>query len=401
MRFQYEALQQNGRPVVGQIEAPTLRGAHRDLVRRGVQPTAITPAVRRTTGGRQTRRKVRWRDYVYLLKEIHALIAGGVPLAETVAALADATEHPGLAASYSELNTALRRGEKFSTAFARSFPAFPTYIQRVIEAGELSGHLGEALADAAAAMEHDQKVRVELRNALIYPTFLVGFGVLAILFIFMVVVPRFAAMFRGKYDQIPFLSYIVIAGGMWLHDHLLLAGIVVGGLAAILVYGFQQAAWRTQALESVSRLPLIRDWMIEFETARWAGVLARLLENRVPLLQSLELARTALHSREIQQRLIQVERLVRTGGALAKALDEHRFLPPTALSLVRVGERSGSLAQMMRSVAAIYDDVVRNRIKAILTLIEPIAILLIGGAIGIVAVAIFLAITSINNVPGL
>jgi general secretion pathway protein F len=167
------------------------------------------------------------------------------------------------------------------------------------------------------------------------------------------------------------------------------------------VYGVQQPAWRAQARESLSRLPFLRDWLIDVETARWAGVLARLLENRVPLLQSLELARTALRSREVQQRLIQVERLVRTGGTLAKALDEHRFLPPTALSLVRVGERSGSLAQMMRSVATIYDDIVRNRIKAVLSLVEPIAILLIGGAIGLVAVAIFLAITSINNVPGL
>jgi general secretion pathway protein F len=141
--------------------------------------------------------------------------------------------------------------------------------------------------------------------------------------------------------------------------------------------------------------------MVEAETARWAAVLARLLENRVPLMQSLELSRTALRSRDIQSQLLQVERSVRTGGALAKSLDEHRFLPSTALSLVRVGERSGNLAEMMRSVAQIYEEIVRNRIRTTLSLIEPVAIVIIGGAIAMVAVAIFMAITSINNVPGL
>jgi general secretion pathway protein F len=151
----------------------------------------------------------------------------------------------------------------------------------------------------------------------------------------------------------------------------------------------------------MARLPLLRDGLVEIETARWAAVLARLLENRVPLLHSLELAQGALRSRDIQLRLGQVERRVRAGESLAAALRDIAFLPTTALSLVRVGERSGNLPEMMRSVAQIYDEIVRNRIKATLSIIEPTAIVLIGGAVGVVAVAIFLAITTINKVPGL
>jgi general secretion pathway protein F len=405
MKFQYQALQPDGRSVSGQIEAPSIRGAHRDLVRRGVHPMAISAAARTQPGQGlslfRTKPKARRRDHLYVLKEMHALFAGGVPIAEAVSALAEGAENPALADSYAELNARLRRGEKFSAAFAQCFPAFPVYIQRVIEAGELSGRLGAALADASAQMEHEAKVGAELRNALVYPTFLVGFGTLAILFIFIVVVPRFATMFRGKYDQIPWLSYAVIAGGMWFHEHLLLTATIATLLAVVVVYAALQPQWRLRGRELIARIPLVRAWMVEAETARWAGVLARLLENRVPLMQSLELARTSLRSRDIQSQLLQVERNVRTGGALAKALEEHRFLPSTALSLVRVGERSGNLAEMMRSVASIYEEIVRNRIRTVLSLIEPVAIVLIGGAIAMVAVAIFMAITSINNVPGL
>jgi general secretion pathway protein F len=404
MKFQYQGLQSDGRAVSGQIEAVSLRGAHRDLVRRGVQPMEISAAVRREPGvggWLPARKKARRSDHLYVLKEMHALFSGGVPIAEAVAALAESAENPILAASYTELNARLRRGEKFSAAFVHCFPTFPVYIHRVIEAGELSGRLGAALGDAAAQMEHEAKVGAELRNALVYPVFLVGFGLLAILFIFIVVVPRFATMFRGKFDQIPFLSYVIIAGGMWFREHLLLTATIVALIAVITTYATMQPEWRMRAREAVARLPMLRTWMVEAETARWAAVLARLLENRVPLMQSLELSRTALRSRDIQSQLLQVERSVRTGGALAKSLDEHRFLPSTALSLVRVGERSGNLAEMMRSVAQIYEEIVRNRIRTTLSLIEPVAIVIIGGAIAMVAVAIFMAITSINNVPGL
>ena len=401
MRYQFSALRQDGRELVGQIESTSVRHAHRDLVKRGVRPMTIKPEVKPSSKTPRRRLKVRRRDYVYVLKELHALIAGGVPIAEAVAALETATENPALAAGYAALNARLRRGEKFTDAFRRCFPNYPVYIHRVIEAGELSGRFAEGLADAAAELEHEARVANELRNALIYPVFLISFGLLAILFIFVVVVPRFATMFRGKYDKIPFLSYVVIAGGMWLHEHLLLAFSVVAAIVILVVYIFRDPAWRQRAREAAARLPFVSTWLVEIETARWAAVLARLMENRVPLMLSLELARTVLRSRDIQQRLVQVERTVRSGGALAKGLDEYRFLPPTALSLVRVGERSGNLAEMMRSVASIYEENVHNRTRSFLALVEPIAIVLIGGAIGVVAVALFLAITSVNTVPGL
>src|SRR5579885_315350 len=242
MKFQYQALQPDGRATTGQIEALSIRSAHRDLVRRGVQPTSIAVAADRARGRAATKRKARRRDHLYVLKEMHALIAGGVPIAEALAALADATENAALAVAYAELNAGLRRGERFSAAFARCFPAFPTYIQRLIEAGELSGRLAESLADAAAQMEHEGRVATELRNALVYPAFLIGFGILAILFIFIVVVPRFATMFRGKYDAIPWLSYVVIVGGMWLHDHMLLAATIGAALAVAIAYAVLQPA---------------------------------------------------------------------------------------------------------------------------------------------------------------
>src|SRR5438270_7368447 len=139
MRFHYQALQRDGRLVSGLIEAPSERGAHRELLRRGVRPTAIsTPSAPREV---RRRRRLGRGDYGGALHQLHALVAGGVPVAEAVTALADATDHPALAESYGELAASLRRGEAFPQAFARCFPAIPPHIQRMIEAGDFSGRL--------------------------------------------------------------------------------------------------------------------------------------------------------------------------------------------------------------------------------------------------------------------
>lgn len=401
MRYRFEALQADGRLISGQLEAQSPRAAYRELMRRGVQPTTIANSAASGNHRRHFRLGSARRHRLYVLKELHALVGGGVPIADAVAALEEACEEPALAEAYRALQAGLRRGEKFSAAFARAFPNFPGYIYNLIEAGELSGRFAEAMADAANEIEHQARIRTELRNALLYPAFLIAFGLLAVLFIFLVVVPRFAAMFRGKLDQLPWLSWGVIASGMWLREHLMIAGTFALALGFGIIWASRQPNARSQVLALIARMPVLRDSFVEIETARWAAVLARLLENRVPLMNSLELARTALRNAEIQLRLGQVERRVRAGEALASALHDAAFLPTTALSLVRVGERSGNLPEMMRSISQIYDEIVRNRIKAVLSIIEPTAIVLIGTAVGIVAMAIFLAITTINKVPGL
>jgi general secretion pathway protein F len=400
MRFQYQALQRDGRVITGLIEAASERSAHRDLLKRGVQPTAIALAAPRRPLALR-RRRIIARDYSTILKQFHALIAGGVPIAEAATALAEATDQPALAAAYTDLNTSLRRGDPFPAAFTQCFPAIPVHIHRMIAAGDLSGRLAEALADAAAETEHEVKIRTELRQALVYPAFLVGFGFLAVLFIFIVVVPRFAAMFQGRLDKLPLLSYLVIAFGMWFRQHLIPALGVIVGTGILAVYGLARLQSRDAALGLISRVPVLRSWLQDIEIARWAAVLARLLENRVPLIQSLELARTVLRGRDLQAHLNQVERDVRAGAALAAALDSSAFLAGPTLTLIRVGERSGNLAAMVRTIATNYEDAVRNRTRFVLSIIEPVAIVLIGGVIGLIAMAIFLAITSINNVPGL
>lgn len=127
-------------------------------------------------------------------------------------------------------------------------------------------------------------------------------------------------------------------------------------------------------------------------------MLATLLQNRIPLVQSLVLARNSLHVESLKGRLIQVERAVRGGNALAAALEDYGIFDEILVNLVRVGERSGRLAEMLRSAAAFAEQKGRDRIKRVMALLEPVAILVIGVVIGAIVISLFTAIASINNV---
>src|ERR1700691_377140 len=142
MRFHYQAVGGDGRALSGQLDASSSRGAYRELLRRGVRPIAIAPAAAphasRVAAGRLlARRQASRRDTLYMLKELHVLVAGGVPIAEAVAALESAAPHPALRLAFGELHAGLRRGERFPAAFTRCFPNFPAHIHRIVETGDM------------------------------------------------------------------------------------------------------------------------------------------------------------------------------------------------------------------------------------------------------------------------
>jgi general secretion pathway protein F len=145
-------------------------------------------------------------------------------------------------------------------------------------------------------------------------------------------------------------------------------------------------------------LPVLGRFLLEAEAGRWTAMLATLLQNRIPLVQALALARDSLRVDSLRGRLVQVERAVRGGSALGTALEDYGMFDDTLVNLIRVGERSGRLPEMLKSAAALAEEKGRDRIKRVMALLEPVAILVIGAVIGVIVISLFTAIASINNV---
>ncbi len=398
MRYKYQAIDAQGQEISGVLTADSERAAMRQLQKRGLTTVHLAAAENAASQDKRANKAAPQRDVFVVLHELTTLLESGVALIDAVEALATSSHHPFITQVFSVVAKRLRQGTSFSLALKESALKLPWYMYQLVEAGELTGKVAEALRDGVEQMEYETKVRNEMRNAMIYPAILIFSGVAAVILIFTLVVPRFANILQNRGDEIPFLAQFVLTTGMFLNTHLdwfigaILVGIIIGA------YIFSQPQARMRMQDGLARLPLIGTWMIEAETGRWAAMMGTLLENRVALLRALELASQGVKLPSLNARLQQVTRAVRAGTSLSQALQDNDALTPTGHNLIRAGEKAGELPRMLRSLARLLDESGRVRMKRFLLLIEPIAILVIGGVIGVIITGVILAITSVNDI---
>ncbi len=397
--FEYEALDGSGRALSGRLAATHDREALRLLQAQSLIPVSLRLLAETEGAVRKSfmARPPSVQDRTLTLKQLALLLNAGVPLVQSVSTLKAQNLHPELGEAFGGVERRLRSGDTFVTALQAALPELPAYVFQLAAAGEAIGRLGKALDDGAKQMEYEHQVRVNIRNALTYPTILMISGITAVLFIFIVVVPRFSSMVANAKTPLPLLSRVVINTGTFLNAHLNVVLLLAVALGASIAWATRNPAMRLRLRENVARLPLIGKWLQEADLATWASMLATMLENGVDLIKGLQLARDSVNLPVLARKLDQVSKLVRGGQPLSQSLASQGLFNSTAVSLIQVGEESGEMPTMLLSLATLYEELGRQRMKRFLLLLEPIAILSIGGIIGLIVAAIMLAITSVNQ----
>jgi general secretion pathway protein F len=397
MNYQYKALNTDGKSVTGSLSAENPRIAARMLRQQGLNVVEMKNGIETARVPRMSRQPKK-QDVLMVMHQLCTLLESGVSLEESMESLAESSGHPMLAKEFGDIGAALRRGVSFSESLKASKLRIPDYFYPLSQAGELTGKMSHALRDGVTQWEYDLRTAEELRNALTYPIILVISGIAAVLLIFALVVPRFVKLLDKAQGDIPLLARIVLGMGSLVNDYLvwiITAGI---GVSALALYGFMDKKMRQQGRDFIARLPFLKTWLTETEVGHWAAMLATLLENRVSLLNALELARQYVCLTDLHARLSQVSQSVRNGTPLSSALQDMAAVTVSGYNLIRVGERSGELPRMLRSLANLYSESGRNRVRRFLIILEPAAILIIGAAVGFIMAGIILAITSANNI---
>ena len=393
--YDYEIVDSNGQAGKGRVEAASRADAVRQLSRDGRTVVAVDEHRERATGALQ--RGLKAQDVTVAFNELATLLESGVPLGDAVTAQARGTHHPRLAAAFDGMARDLMRGHSYLEVLRESNLPLPDYVYQLVEAGELQGRLAESLRGAVQQMEYDLKVAADIRGALTYPSILVVAGIAAVLFVFTFVVPQFSNLLESDVDM-PFLATAVLSAGVWFNANIwLLVGILVA-VAAVGTVLMRQEGLRRRVTDAVAVLPVVRGWFSEVDTAKWASVMGTMLESRVELMEALGLASRSVRISRRKDMLDRAADDVRGGVALSAALESQDALTPTGYNLIRVGEQSGRLAEMMRALAKLYEENSTRRMQRVLTLIEPAAIVLIGGFLGTIMIGIILAITSVNEI---
>lgn len=396
MQYRYSARDRSGQLHEGQLAAEDEAAAVHALSAQGLTPVRLQAPKQRvataSAGGR-----IRAADQVLLLRELATLLGAGVTLGDTLPSLAQAYAAQALGPAIERVDRQVRAGGKLSEALQATELDFPSFVVALTQAGEASGQLAEALNEAADQLELQRKAAEDLRSALIYPTVLVVAGLLAVLIVFVGVVPRFAPMLRSGRGEMPELSRWVIESGVFLRAHIGAFGFGLAALGALVGVAAGRPSVRQRALEAMLGVPGIGPWLLQGEIGRWATVLGALLRNRVPIIEALGLSARVLKIRRLRDGVERAGRQLQQGQTLTEALETQGWFPAARLNLVRVGERSGELPRMLLALGAAQADAARVTQKRLLTLIEPAAILLIGGVIGVVMVAVMMAITGMNQ----
>ncbi|MBL8278849.1 MAG: type II secretion system F family protein [Pelomonas sp.] len=398
--FRYRAQDGSGNIVRGELEARDDAHAARELIRQGLTPLELTAAApdAAPSGGSSMRRPGRMTaaDKVVTVRELATLLAAGVPLDEALGSLASGHAGHGMGDTMARALQAVREGSTLHDALDVSGLGLPAHLMTVVKVGEASGQLASALNDCAEQMEVARRLSQELRSAMIYPSILVLAGVLAVLIIFIGVIPRFAPLLKGTRAQVPEFSVWVIETAVFLKAHLLVLGLGTAAVLGVTVALLARADVRRMLFEQAAQLPVLGPWLREAEVGRWALLMGTMLQNRVPLLEALKLSRGALHLREFSLLIGSAARELEHGRSLYDSLRQSAWIAPSRLNLIKVGERAGSLDAMLTSLGQMQAEAARERQKRAMALIEPVAILLIGSVIGVLMVAVMMAITSMN-----
>ena len=393
--YDYQLIDREGRLAKGRAEAASTQELARRLNAEG--HTVVDISERPPARESWFRSNPSPQEQVTTLHELATLLESGVALRDAVEAQASSSHHPQLAGAFRSISSALMRGENLREAVGSSRLKLPSYVYQLIEAGELSGQLAQALRQAVNQMQYDQRVAADLRGALLYPAILVVAGCLAVLVVFIFVIPQFSSLIDGG-TELPLLAHIVLRMGIWFDaNRWLTAGSLVAMAACVLILSGQPGV-RQAVRDGLSRLPLLGEWFAEADTAKWASLMSAMLNSRVSLLEALGLAAEGVQISRRKALLEQATADVRGGDSLPAALEKRRALTPTGYSLLRVGEQSGQLAAMMAALAKLHEDNSRRRMKRFLALIEPLAVLVVGGFLGLIMIGIILAITGANDI---
>ena len=395
MEFTYEAVDLKGQSLFGEIEASSKSEVVRILHSRNLK--AITVESTKKKSKLWLRRRASSKEILISLHEMVTLLESGVSVSDVIEAQAKSDYSEDLSQSYRKLAADIRRGSSFSKAFEAANFKVPNYMHVLAEAGEVSGSLGKSLREGVNQLEFEIKLQRDFQSALLYPSFLIVFGLAAILFVFVFVVPRFSSLLKNG-SELPWLSEIVLSVGLFVANNSYAVGLFIFSLIGALILVWRRPGFRQFTLTLLERLPIIGVWLTERDVANWSSLMSALLSSKSDLVKSLDLSAKSMRSAARRARMEIVIKDVRSGKSLADALEKNRVLTPAGYNLVRSGEKTGKVDFMVKSLAELYSEGVKKRMEDVLALVEPTAILLIGGVIGTTMIGVILAMTSINDV---
>lgn len=372
------------------IDAASEAEAIRAAVRGGWRVLAVDAGATSDTGA-ALRPGKQGLPLLQFSQELLALLEAGLNLGEAMATLHNKETRPGAKATLAAIVLTLQQGQSFSDTLAGFPDIFPDIYIATVHAAERSGNLPEALARFVSYQLQFDAIRKKLISAAIYPCMLLVVGGLVTLFLLGYVVPKFSVVYESSGREIPWMSQMLLGFGQTLAAHPLLCATALAASVAAVVFGIANRAMRQALVLRLLRLPVLADKAAEFRLARFYRALSLLLHAGIPLHKALAMVGPMLLPAQ-QEQLAQARRAVQEGMPFSTALEHAGMATPVAQSLLKVGENTGRLGDMLERSAKFHDEEFARWVDWASRLLEPLLMTIIGVVIGGVVVLMYMPI---------
>lgn len=398
--FEFKALDARGKQKQGVLEADSARAVRQQLREKGWAPLEVTATVEKQKAGARPglfQRGIGTADLALFTRQLATLIQAGIPVEQALSAAAQQSEKPRVKSMILAVRAKVTEGYTLADSFAEYPAAFPKLYRSTVAAGEHAGHLDLVLNRLADYTEGRQEARQKIQLAAIYPVLLTVVALSIVVFLLTYVVPDIIAVFVKQGQALPGLtqgllvvSDFLVAWGIWILVAIILA---IAGFR----FALTRPAFRLRVHHSLLHMPAMSSMVRSMNTARFASTLSILTTSGVPLVDAMRIAGEVLSNEFLKQRVAEATQRVSEGGSLFRALDQTGYFPPMMLHMIASGETSGELDSMLERTAANQERALQGKVAAIVGLFEPMVLLLMGGVVLIIVLAIMLPILNMSN----
>jgi len=387
-KFKYKAMKNDGTKTSGEYEANSREDVMEMITSNGYYPLKVEEVIESATIN--IRKKIKVKEISIFCRQMYTMLDAGVPLINSLNLMSTQVTNKHLVEIVKVLEEDVRKGEMLSNSM-RKFPeAFPTLLTSMVESGEASGNLDEMFLRMSTHFEKENKINNKVKAAMIYPIILAIVGVVALAVVMIFVMPTFVSLFDSSGAELPAATRFLIGLSNFMANHFIIVlGILIAIIVAIIVYSKTESGIYFFAKLKIS-FPLIKDLNRKMIVSRFTRTLSTLLASGVSLVESLPIVSAVLDNVIAEDEVLKIRERVVKGEGLSTPIEDCELFPPMLSSMVRIGEESGALDDMLNKTADFYDEEVEQAIQTLTSMLEPLMIIVMGVVIGFMVIALML-----------
>lgn len=398
--FEFVAMDASGKQTKGLLEGDTAKHVRQQLRERQLLPVSVTEVAQKEARRQRTfslRRGISANELALVTRQLASLSQSGMPLEESLLAVSQQNDNPRTKSILLGVRAKVMEGYSLADGLADYPQAFPELYRATIAAGEQSGHLDTVLERLADYTEARQQLRQNVANAMIYPAALVVMSILIISFMLTSVVPKIVGVFQNMSAELPALTSGLIAASDFLRDNWLIVIIALAAAGYGIWWTLQQDGPRRWWDALKLRMPIVGRLVRGINTARFTRTLSILAGSGVPILEAMKISAGVINNVPMREAVLDAQVRVREGAGISESLAESNLFPPMMIHLISSGESSGRLEDMLGRAAAGQEREVDGLIATMLGILQPLLIVLMGGIVLVIVLAILLPIFQVND----